>query len=110
MLIGMSFSYSQYQVKVEWDATDINCTCGVGIDSAFQITVYIRDIANEEDSEDEEKNKPRKDHFQVPVNSDFDLYSMGRDGQSRAPFTAEASYDDIVRASDGRFIGLVTDF
>jgi hypothetical protein len=49
MLIGMSFSYSQYQVKVEWDATDINCTCGVGIDSAFQITVYIRDIANEED-------------------------------------------------------------
>jgi len=68
------------------------------------------DIANEENSEDKKKNKPRKDLFLVPINSDFDLYSMGKDGESRAPFTANASHDDIVRASDGKFIGLVTDF
>lgn len=52
----------------------------------------------------------RKDHFLVPVNSDFDLYSMGPDGKSGAPFTAKASRDDIVRASNGSFIGPVSEF
>jgi general secretion pathway protein G len=52
----------------------------------------------------------RKDHFLVPVNSDFDLYSMGPDGKTNAPFTAKASRDDIVRASNGSFIGPVSEF
>jgi len=69
-----------------------------------------KDLANEENLTDEEKGKPRKDHFLVPVNSDFDLYSMGEDGDSRPPFTAKASHDDIVRASDGKFVGLVSEF
>lgn len=54
--------------------------------------------------------KMRKDHNMVPVNSDFDLYSNGRDGKSQTPFTAKASRDDIVRANNGRFIGLVSDY
>jgi general secretion pathway protein G len=54
--------------------------------------------------------KPRKDHFLVPVNSDYDLYSMGPDGKSAAPFTAAASRDDIVRASNGSWIGPVYEF
>ncbi len=54
--------------------------------------------------------KMRKDRNMVPVNSDFDLYSKGRDGQSKTPFTAKASHDDIVRANNGRFIGLVSDY
>jgi general secretion pathway protein G len=54
--------------------------------------------------------KQRKDHSLVPVNSDYDLYSKGPDGDSKAPFTAKASRDDIVRASDGNFIGPVSEF
>ena len=54
--------------------------------------------------------KRRKDHFLVPVNSDYDLYSMGPDGESKAPFTAAASRDDIVRASNGSWIGPVSEF
>ena len=50
----------------------------------------------------------RKDKFLVPVNTDFDLYSMGPDGQSRPPFTAQASRDDIVRANNGSFVGPVS--
>lgn len=50
----------------------------------------------------------RKDHSLVPLNSTFDLYSMGKDGQSQPPLTASASQDDIVRASDGSFIGLAS--
>lgn len=52
----------------------------------------------------------RKDHSLVPINSDFDLYSMGPDGRSSPPLTARASRDDIVRASDGKFIGVAADY
>lgn len=54
--------------------------------------------------------KVRKDKILVPINSDFDLYSMGKDGASASPLTAKASHDDIVRASDGRFVGLASDY
>ncbi|WP_459923171.1 type IV pilin protein [Desulfatiferula olefinivorans] len=50
----------------------------------------------------------RKDRNLVPVNTDYDLYSMGKDGKSQLPFTAKNSRDDIVRANNGLFIGLVS--
>jgi general secretion pathway protein G len=52
----------------------------------------------------------RKDKFLVPINSDYDLYSMGPDGASVAPLTAKSSRDDIIRANDGAFIGLASDY
>ena len=52
----------------------------------------------------------RKDRFLVPVNSTFDLYSLGPDGASALPFTASRSQDDIVRANDGGFVGLARNF
>lgn len=52
----------------------------------------------------------RRDRFIVPLNSDFDLYSMGPDGKSRAPLTARDSWDDIVRANDGLFVGPANEF
>jgi general secretion pathway protein G len=52
------------------------------------------------------KGKLRKDKSLVPVNTDYDLYSMGVDGMSAAAFTAKTSQDDIVRANNGAFIGL----
>ncbi|HQT97146.1 MAG TPA: pilin [Thermodesulfobacteriota bacterium] len=50
-------------------------------------------------------NGARKDHNLHPINSDFDLYSMGPDGQSVKPLTGGQSRDDIIRANDGAFIG-----
>ena len=52
----------------------------------------------------------RKDRFLVPVNTDYDLYSMGPDGASQTPFTAKASRDDIVRASNGGYVGLAANY
>jgi general secretion pathway protein G len=52
----------------------------------------------------------RKDRHEVPLNSDFDLYSMGKDGQSKAPLQNPASFDDIVRANDGAFVGLASEY
>ena len=54
--------------------------------------------------------KIRKDKSLHPVNTDFDLYSKGEDGQSVAPFTAKASQDDIVRANNGAYVGLVANY
>jgi general secretion pathway protein G len=56
------------------------------------------------------KGALRKDKSLVPVNSDFDLYSTGKDGASVAPFTAKVSRDDIVRASNGGYIGPAADY
>lgn len=52
----------------------------------------------------------RKDHNLVPLNTDYDLYSMGPDGESRPPLTARHSRDDIVRANNGGFVGPATDY
>ena len=56
------------------------------------------------------KGKARKDHSLVPLNSDYDLFSMGPDGKSASPLTAASSRDDILRASNGRFIGVAADY
>jgi general secretion pathway protein G len=50
----------------------------------------------------------RKDKNIHPINTDFDLCSMGKDGKSVAPLTANPSRDDIIRANDGAFVGPVS--
>lgn len=52
----------------------------------------------------------RKDRFLVPLNSDYDLYSMGKDGVSVPPITGQPSQDDIIRASNGAYVGLASQF
>ena len=52
----------------------------------------------------------RKDRSLVPINSDYDLYSMGKDGQSSPPLTASVSKDDVVRGRNGDFVGPGADF
>jgi general secretion pathway protein G len=54
--------------------------------------------------------QPRKDKFIVPINTDFDLYSLGPDGKSSPPLTAQSSRDDIVRASNGSYIGVAAQY
>ena len=52
----------------------------------------------------------RKDKNLSPLNTDFDLYSSGEDGDSAGALSAKASRDDIVRANNGAFIGLGEDY
>jgi len=56
------------------------------------------------------RGQVRKDHSLVPLNNDYDLYSSGEDGRSSPPLTARMSHDDIVRANNGGFIGLASDY
>jgi len=57
-----------------------------------------------------DKNQQRKDRFLKPINSSYDLYSKGEDGETQKQLTAPVSLDDIVRANDGGFIGLASTF
>jgi general secretion pathway protein G len=61
-------------------------------------------------TDDTGKGKMRKDRFMVPLNTDYDLYSMGKDGKTKPPLTAKDSHDDVIRANDGRFIGLASEY
>jgi general secretion pathway protein G len=54
--------------------------------------------------------KRRKDKNLNPINSDYDLYSKGPDGDSSAQLVAAQSRDDIVRAADGDFVGIAEDY
>jgi general secretion pathway protein G len=56
------------------------------------------------------KGQLRKDKFLNPLNSDFDLYSSGPDGDSKGPLNAKASRDDVLRANNGGFVGRAEDF
>ena len=50
----------------------------------------------------------RRDRFLVPINTSYDLYSMGRDGATSPPLSARKGQDDVIRANDGGFIGLAS--
>jgi len=46
----------------------------------------------------------------VPINSTYDLYSMGADGRTATPLTAAISRDDIIRANDGQYVGFAENY
>jgi general secretion pathway protein G len=52
----------------------------------------------------------RKDHALNPINTDFDLYSIGPDGASKPQISQKQSVDDLIRAGNGRFVGIAADF
>jgi len=56
------------------------------------------------------KGSVRKDKNLTPVNSDYDLYSAGKDRLTKLPFTAKDSRDDVVRCNNGTYIGLAEDY
>lgn len=48
----------------------------------------------------------RRDKNLNPLNSDFDLYSKGKDGKTKLPISQKDSLDDVLRANDGKFVDL----
>jgi len=52
----------------------------------------------------------RRDRSLNPLNNDYDLYSMGQDGLSSLPITQKDSLDDVIRASNGHYFGLASNF
>jgi hypothetical protein len=82
-----------------------------GKDAKDKDTKDDKDDKDKKDKDDQsEKGEPRKDHQMHPINCDYDLYSVGKDGESIAPLTAKVSQDDIIRANNGGYVGLVSNY
>ena len=58
----------------------------------------------------DKNQKVRKDRNTHPINTDFDLYSRGRNSTSNLALTASESQDDIIRARNGAYVGLASKF
>ncbi len=56
------------------------------------------------------KGHARKDHALNPINSDFDLYSLGPNKKTKPQITQKDSLDDVIRASNGAFVGTASSF
>jgi len=56
------------------------------------------------------KGKSRKDRNLNPLNTDFELYSIGKDGKTASPLTSKNSYDDIIRANQGAYVGRASEY
>lgn len=53
------------------------------------------------------RRRARLDQFNQPINSDYDLFSNGKDTTTTLNI---ANTDDIIRGRNGRFIGLAKDY
>lgn len=52
----------------------------------------------------------RRDKNLNPLNSDFDLYSKGKNGVTKLPISQKDSLDDVLRANDGTFVDLASKY
>ena len=56
------------------------------------------------------KGKVRRDRFNNPLNTDYDLYSKGPDGRTQMELNAHFARDDIVRANNGEYVGIASEY
>lgn len=52
----------------------------------------------------------RRDQNTLPINSDYDLFSLGPDGMSSIALNAQVSLDDVIRANNGSYFGLASEY
>jgi len=74
----------------------------------FHSTSGADDIRRTTDKKDKGKGKGKGNS--AALNEDFDLFSMGKDRMSSPNLTDASSQDDIVRADDGRYTGLASEY
>jgi len=60
----------------------------------------------EDEKKGKDQQKARQDRHQKPINTYFDLWSNGADGDYAKQITGAKSRDDIIYAWDGNFVGL----
>jgi general secretion pathway protein G len=53
---------------------------------------------------------PRTDNNLKRLNADYDLYSNGPDKTSLSPVAANESRDDIIRAKNGNYVGIASEY
>jgi general secretion pathway protein G len=52
----------------------------------------------------------RRDRYMFPLNTDYDLFSLGPNGRTSVSLGESMGQDDVIRANDGGFFGLASDY
>jgi general secretion pathway protein G len=52
----------------------------------------------------------RRDRYMFPLNTDYDLFSLGADGATAVAIGNPVSLDDVIRAQNGGYFGLAGDY
>jgi general secretion pathway protein G len=97
---------SYYTLNNQYPATlsDLGINAGAAIDPwGFPYQYLNHALVNG-------KGSIRRDKSLNPLNTDYDLYSVGADGQSKPQITQKESLDDVIRAGNGGYVGLASQF
>jgi general secretion pathway protein G len=46
----------------------------------------------------------------LPLNSDYDLFTIGPDGLSAISIDSQFSLDDVIRANNGAYFGVASEY
>jgi general secretion pathway protein G len=76
----------------------------------FDTTAGWEDMRRIAKKKDNGKGKGKGKGKSDALNEDFDLFSMGKDRMSAPDLDDGSSLDDIVRADDGRYTGLASEY
>ncbi len=52
----------------------------------------------------------RRDRYLFPLNTDYDLFSLGPNGQTTVSLGESLGQDDVIRANNGGFFGTASDY
>lgn len=52
----------------------------------------------------------RRDRYMFPLNTDYDLFSLGADGATAVAIGSQLSLDDVIRAQNGGYFGLAGEY
>ena len=80
------------------------------VDGAARLDPWGRNYVYYNYAAGESPDPTRRDRNLKPLNTDYDLYSVGKDGLTHKQINHRTSEDDVVRALDGSFVGLGKSF
>jgi general secretion pathway protein G len=52
----------------------------------------------------------RRDQFMLPLNTDYDLFSLGADGRTSVSLSHSIAKDDVIRANNGGYFGTAGEY
>ena len=52
----------------------------------------------------------RRDRYMFPLNTDYDLFSLGPDGRTSVSLGQNIGLDDVIRANNGAFFGTASEY
>lgn len=52
----------------------------------------------------------RRDRYLFPLNTDFDLFSLGPDASTAVSLGDKLGHDDVIRASNGAYFGVASEY